>query len=193
MGRGVWRKRNGRPLSFFLNRTLIKLNLSMAAPSLVVTNHNAHAATAASTTGEGRRRRRQSPSAMSPTRTKLPEPLLFLVSSSRARDRSHFFLKTPLSQRLCPPPWAPLLPWPECVAGDAKLPESPFSLLFLLLARFTKFWEPRYRALPSRDQPWSKPPMICPLELRPAGGFLLCFDILEFGLLGFETWGFGVL
>ncbi|QCD84001.1 hypothetical protein DEO72_LG2g4351 [Vigna unguiculata] len=58
------------------------------APPLVVTNHNAHAATATPTTSEGRRRQRQSPSATSPAGTKLPEPLLFLVSSSCARDRS---------------------------------------------------------------------------------------------------------
>jgi len=62
-------------------------------------------------------------------------------------------------------PWKPN-PWPSRPRSPPLRPKPSI----LLLARITKFWEPRYRALPLWDQPWSKPSMIRPLELWPAGG-----------------------
>jgi len=57
-----------------------------------------------------------------------PNHPLLVFSCARGKGHSSF-PKTPLTQRLWPPPWAPPLPRPERVAGDGELFESPLSLI----------------------------------------------------------------
>jgi len=76
----------------------------------VTAHHTVRAATARPATGERPRRRRRPPSAMSPARTKPPESLLFLASSSRVRDGDYDHRRERHWQRLWPPPWTSLPP-----------------------------------------------------------------------------------
>jgi len=161
MGRGVRRKRKVKPLSFILSE---KKKETLSSPyslffSMPPTQLQSRDAPLLNLK---RQRRRQPPSTELPALGSSSQPYSFLFRERSFilvfRVRGSFVTPSQSTKTCCHRighcNWDTLAPWkPNPWPSRPRSPPLRLKPSILLLARITKFWVPRYGALPLRDEP----------------------------------------